>query len=168
MTHPACAHEDAVLAAALDATRAALTADLTAHLASCGSCRVLHTIASALQDDHAAALAEVRVPSAGQAWWRAELRARQEAAALAARPIMVATGIAGACLTGLLASLTGVLAWWLQDSGSLSPLALHAVTDVLAAGRSGLPTGLRLALWLCASALAIAAPVVVYVALTEE
>ena len=84
MMRRACAHEDAVLAAALDTTRATPDAVL-AHLEACDSCRDLHTIASALHDDHAMALAEAHVPSAGQAWWRAELRARQEATALAAR-----------------------------------------------------------------------------------
>jgi len=80
MMRRACAHEDAVLVAALDTTRATPDAVL-AHLEACDSCRDLHTIASALHDDHAMALAEAHVPSAGQAWWRAELRARQEATA---------------------------------------------------------------------------------------
>ncbi len=92
----------------------------------CDSCRDLHTIASALQDDQAEALAEARVPSAGQAWWRAELRARQEAAAVADRPITVATGLAAASLVGLLASVAGVLGWWLQDWLGM-PAALQSV-----------------------------------------
>jgi len=166
MMRRACAHEDAILAAALDATRMAPD-DVVAHLEACDSCRDLHTIASALHDDHAVALAEARVPSAGQAWWRAELRARQEATALAARPITVATGIAAAAVIGLLASLTGVLAWWLQDGLGQSTV-LQALGHVLVAGPWGAPTGLRLAVWLCAGAMLVATPVLLYVALRDE
>jgi len=152
----ACAHEDAVLTAALDST-GAVPDDVVAHLGSCDSCRNLHTIASALQDDNAVALAEAHVPSAGQTWWRAELRSRQEATALATRPITVATGIAAAAIIGLLASLTGVLAWWLQDTMVL-----------MVASAWGEPTGLRLAVWLCAGAMLVATPVLLYVALRDE
>ena len=35
-------------------------------------------------------LADTRLPAAGQVWWRAQMRARHEAAAVAARPVMVA------------------------------------------------------------------------------
>ena len=161
-----CAHEDAVLAAALDPASAA-PADVTAHLASCDSCREFHTIASALHDDNAVALAEARVPSAGQAWWRAELRARQEAAELAARPITVATAIAAAALIGLMASLTGALAWWLQGSSGMST-TLHAIAELMLAGAWGEPTGVRLAIWLCAGAMLVATPVLLYVALRDE
>ena len=166
MMRRACAHEDAVLAAALDATRATPD-DLAAHLEACDSCRDLHTIASALHDDNAVALAEAHVPSAGQAWWRAELRARQEATALAARPITVATGIAAAAVVGLLASLTGVLAWWLQDWLGKSTV-LQALADLMVVGAWGAPTGLRLAIWLCAGAMLVATPVLLYVALRDE
>lgn len=162
-----CRHEDAVLAAAIEAPRAPLTADLASHLAECDDCRNLHTIASALQDDQVEALAEARVPSAGQAWWRAEIRARQDAAAAAARPITVATGLAAACLIGLLASVAGVLGWWLQDSLAM-PAAVEAVASTLAAATWSAPTGLRVALWLVAGALLVATPVMLYVALHDE
>jgi predicted anti-sigma-YlaC factor YlaD len=162
-----CAHEGAVLAAALAAPRAPLPDDLAAHLAGCDGCRDLHTIASALHDDQAEALADARVPSAGQAWWRAELRARQEAAATAARPITVATGLAIASLVGVFASLTGVLAWWLQE-WLVIPAALPAATYSVASAALSAPTGLRLALWLVAGVLLVATPVLLYVALRDE
>ena len=38
-------------------------------------------------------LADTRLPSAGQVWWRAQVRARHEAAAVAARPVMVAQAL---------------------------------------------------------------------------
>jgi hypothetical protein len=107
------------------------------------------------------------VASAGQAWWRAELRARQEATALAARPITVATGIAAAALIGLLVSLTGVLAWWLEDS-RVSSTTIQAVADLMVASTWGAPTGLRVAIWLCAGAMLVATPLLLYVALRDE
>lgn len=162
-----CLHEEAVLAAAIEAPRAPLAADLAAHLAECDNCRDLHTIASALQDDQAEALAEARVPSAGQAWWRAEIRARQDAAAAAARPITVATGLAAACLIGLLASVAGVLGWWLQDSQAM-PAAVQSVAAGLGSAAVSAPTSLRLALWLVAGVLLVATPVVLYVATRDE
>ena len=167
MSGRGCSHEDAVLAAALEASRVPLTPGLASHLAACDSCRDLHTVASALQDDHAEALANARVPSAGQTWWRAEIRARQEAAAAAARPITVATALAAACLVGLFVSVAGVVAWWLQDALAV-PAALQAVVGTVATATSGAPTGLRLVLWLAAGALFVATPVVLYVALREE
>lgn len=162
-----CAREEAVLAAALDHPPQDVPAELAAHLETCGSCRELHMLVSVLQDDRAVALAEARVPSAGQAWWRAELRARQEAAVIAARPITIATGLAAASLIGLLASLTGALAWWLQDWASMAGV-VRAVTDAVPAGPWGAPTFLSVVLWLCGGALVLATPVLVYVALTEE
>lgn len=162
-----CLQEDAVLAAALEAPRAPLTPDLAAHLADCDSCRDLHTIASALQDDQAEALAEARVPSAGQAWWRAELRARQEATAVATRPITVATGLAAACLVGLLASVAGVLSWWLRD-WLVMPAGVQSVAAGLGTAAESAPTSLRLALWLVAGVLLVATPVMLYVATRDE
>ena len=177
MMRRACAFEDAVLSDALDTTRATAD-DLVAHLDACEGCRDLHAIASALHDDHAVALAEAHVPSAGQVWWRAELRARQEATTLAARPITVATGIAAAAIIGLLASLTGALAWWLQDSPAFTlratadkPItgsAMEAVANLLLGAAGGEFTGLRLVIWLCAGAMLIATPVLLYMAFRDE
>jgi len=177
MIRRTCAFEDAVLGAALDTTRATPD-DVVAHLEACEGCRDLHAIASALHDDHAVALAEAHVPSAGQAWWRAELRARQEATALAARPITVATGIAAAAVIGVLASLTGVLAWWLQDSPvfalratadkPITGAAFEAVANLLVGAAWGEFTGLRLAIWLCAGAMLVATPLLLYMAIRDE
>lgn len=166
MIRRTCAFEDAVLAAALDTARAT-PEDVAAHLGTCDACRDLHTIASALHDELAVAVAEAHVPSAGQVWWRSELRARQEATALAARPITVATGIAAAVVVGLLASLTGVLAWWLEDSPATSTLR-RAMSDLVVGGAWGEFSGLRLVVWLCAGVMLIATPVLLYMALRDE
>ncbi|WP_291981521.1 hypothetical protein [Luteitalea sp.] len=166
MTTRPCDHEEAVLAATLDASGRPLADALVAHLGACRSCRELHDIASVLHDDHATALVEARVPSAGQTWWRAELRARQDAAAMAARPITVVTGLAAACLIGLLASLTGLLAWWLQDAWTM-PATVQVMAGRLATAVVA-PTGVGLALWLALGVLLVATPLMLYVALRDD
>ena len=160
-----CPREEAVLAAALDAGSRPADADLLAHLDGCQGCRDLYRIASALHDDHAEHLAHARVPSAGQVWWRAELRARQEAAAVATRPITVATGIAAACLVGLLVSVAGALTWWLV--GSLAAPATHVLGTVSTASTWEALLGARAIVWFVAGLL-LATPLVLYVAWREE
>ena len=69
-------------------------AELSNHVASCEICRDVITVAAAMRDDHDAAWREANVPSSGQMWWRAEMRARQDAIREASRPVAVAQGVA--------------------------------------------------------------------------
>ena len=74
-------------------------------------------MASALHEEHAPAVADARVPSAGLVWWRAELRARQEATRAAERPVVFAhafgiayaVGVALALIVGMLPSVRDLL-----------------------------------------------------------
>ncbi len=163
MTHP-CANEEVVLAAALAPPDAPIADEATAHMAECDSCRELFILATTLRDDRSAAIANAHVPSAGQTWWRAGIRARQEAAAAAARPITVATGLAAACLVGLLLSVTGALAWWLR--ASLAPAA-RVLLDANPSAWA-MPTGMWLVVCVVALVATLAAPVVLYVATRED
>ena len=70
--------------------------DLRRHVRTCGLCADLIDVAAALAEDHDRASAEARVPPSAVVWWKAQLRARQEAARTAARPIAIAHGVAGA------------------------------------------------------------------------
>ena len=95
---------------------------LRAHVAGCPVCRDLVEIAVPLHDDGAALRGQVRVPSAGSVWWRAQVRARAEAEQAAMRPML----IAGACgATVLLACLASVvtLGW---------PWASHFLSESVA------------------------------------
>jgi len=49
---------------------------LSEHVSSCGICQDVIAVASAIREDHDAAWREASVPSSGQMWWRAEMRAR--------------------------------------------------------------------------------------------
>ncbi len=162
-----CALEETVLAATRAMSHDALPDSVLEHLAECDGCREIHVLASSLQEERAEVLRQARVPSAGQVWWRAELRARHEAATVAARPITVVSGLAAACVVGVLASLTGVLAWWLRDVLALPAVVTELVASITP-GHWALPTGMWLGVWLLAAALLVGAPVMLYVALRDE
>ena len=63
--------------------------ELRAHAASCAECADLVEVATALTEDREEAMHAAQLPSSGLVWWRAQLRARQEAARAARRVISV-------------------------------------------------------------------------------
>jgi hypothetical protein len=100
----ACPREDELLAAL---QRGYVPADLAAHAGGCGACGELRLVAEALLDDRAQALAEAPVPAAGTAWWRLQLRLRQDAAAAARRSLAVGQGVTLAAALALLLAAFG-------------------------------------------------------------
>ena len=77
----------------------ACDAALRSHVEICAVCSEIVLLSRLLQDDNAALLADVKLPDAGLVWWKAQLRARREAAEAAARPIALAERFALACGT---------------------------------------------------------------------
>ncbi len=71
-------------------------AALRSHVESCAVCAEVVLVAGVLQED-ALLLADAKLPDAGLVWWKAQLRARREAAELATRPIALAEKFALAC-----------------------------------------------------------------------
>ena len=67
---------------------------LREHVAGCGLCSDVAEIAGAFFEDRDCARAEAVVPSASAVWWRAQIRAREEAARLAVAPAADRPGIA--------------------------------------------------------------------------
>jgi hypothetical protein len=98
---------------------------LKAHLEHCAACSEVVLAAQFLLEEKAALLATLKLPDAGLVWWKAQLRARREAAATATRPIALAERFALACgLAGLVACLVwkwAVVHAWL---GGLSSFGL--------------------------------------------
>ena len=97
-------------------------AELKAHVAACAVCGDLALAASAVHED-ASAVAPIALPSAGQVWWRAELRARAEAAQLAQRPMIAVQVVAAvvallAMATGLRAVTPGAWSWLVGTVGA--------------------------------------------------
>jgi len=88
-------------------------------------------VAEAIAAEAAQARREAAPPSSAIVWWRAQMRARQEAARAAERPITIVHGLAIACFCGLALSLAGTLiasvrgsAGWLSNFyASLTGLA---------------------------------------------
>ncbi len=92
------------------------------HAATCASCSDLALVADALAQERAAAVAEARPPSASLVWWKAQLRARREAAERAVRPVALVER--AACAFAIVAALVAVfwlaphLAEWLPPLGA--------------------------------------------------
>jgi hypothetical protein len=82
--------------------------ELRAHAADCPVCADAVLAAQFLREMHEADLAEVKVPSAGWMWWRAQLMAKRAAAERATQPITLVEQMAGACAA---LSVIGVLIW---------------------------------------------------------
>jgi hypothetical protein len=68
--------------------------ELRTHVATCGTCEDLVIVAAALCDDQESTWREARVPPSSQVWWRAQMRAREEGARAAVRPIAFIQGVA--------------------------------------------------------------------------
>ena len=75
----------------------ACDATLRSHVENCAVCSEVVLVAGVLQEENASLLADVKLPDAGLVWWKAQLRARREAAELATRPIALAEKFALAC-----------------------------------------------------------------------
>jgi hypothetical protein len=98
-------------------------------------------VVEAIAAEAALARAEAAPPSSAIVWWRAQMRARQEAARAADRPISIVHGFAIACAAGLALSLIGSAmagvrgsSGWLVDVyrsfSTTAPLASIASIDL--------------------------------------
>ena len=145
------------------------SAALRGHVEACRPCAELVAIVLPLIDERRVASASASIPSAGIVWWRAQMRARQEAAAAAMQPITIVQLVALACSTGLLAGAASLL----------SPSVRRALAsawgvgvDVAAAGRARVPwpdiqaltTPLGVATLLLLTTVLVLTPVAIYLA----
>ncbi len=168
------------------------SAELRDHVAGCEICRDVATVAAAFDDDVHAAWSDVRVPSSAHVWWRAQVRARQEAIAAASRPITVARSLAASCVAALLVAFATVWgsrmwqalprwdaaqAWnlpgdaaaapqWISSGLAALPFAVSRAATVFT--ELGERTGVDPALALAFAALLLAAPAAMYFALVYE
>ena len=133
-----CDQEPDVLAAVLQGR---LCGELQTHAQTCAICSDVVRVASLVRDDFSAAEREANLPTADVVLLRAQIRAREEAARAAARPILLTHAIAIAALLGLLVSLAGkfsVGAWsWLSMGDSpgrlLVPIGIVLVSSLVLA-----------------------------------
>jgi hypothetical protein len=140
-----CSREPEIVRAITGAAGdAALSPEERDHLRECVGCREAAVVASALFEDLVVAREAASAPSADIVWFRAQLKARAEAAALAARPVFIAQALAGAAVVGGIAGVAGAL-------GAL---------DIAAVASRGIL--LAFAVWL------VIVPVAVYLVATED
>ena len=136
-------------------------AELSNHVASCAICRDVITVAAAMQADHDDAWREANVPSSGQMWWRAEMRARQDAIRHAARPVTVAQGVAAVFAL----ALAGAAAWFAWPS-------LYSLFSAIAPGGDAQTTTFASPLFIpiaiAMGAFLVLAPVAIYVVMSEK
>ena len=90
--------------------------DLRSHVADCAICSDALFVAEFMRAEAEAAQTCSRVPDANLIWWKAELRARREAAERVTRPIAVVQVI-GAIATAML--LVALVVWRGADLPSL-------------------------------------------------
>lgn len=118
MKIPLCHREQEVL----DAVRSGRWSgpwgeEIRRHAAGCAVCAEVAWLAEAMLREHELAQAEVRLPSAGFVWWKAQLAARRAAEERATQPIALVERAAQA-LT-LLGALGLALWQWPRISGWL-------------------------------------------------
>jgi hypothetical protein len=173
-----CSREfETVRAAWSGAWPAGCDEDLQQHVRSCTVCREAVQLAAAFREDREAATHEARIPPAGLVWWRAQLRARREAAVVAERPVAVAQGLA---VVAALAAAAGVV-WALLPSvrtffGGVAS-SLPAPSDVLpslpsATGVFSNPSAWSLlaqpGILIVLAATLVLAPVAIYLAVAKD
>jgi hypothetical protein len=163
-----CPWEEEILAEAMQ-SRWPEQADaaLRAHVTQCASCSEAAVMACSM----AAAREEGthgEIPEAGRVWWRAQLRARREAAKSAGRPITAAQVIAFACAAGLLGACFGATSTWFQSLvrtliSGLSGLRLPQLGPIAAALIA------QYGAWVAAgSAVLLVIPTAIYLAFLRE
>ena len=101
----------------------------------CPECGPLLALAEQIRREFEHTQEHAHVPTPEIVWWRAQMRAREEAARTAARPIVFTQALAVAALIGLLVSVVGrltlpAMTWSelsLRTDLPLVPIAIAAV-----------------------------------------
>jgi len=90
----------------------------------CPECGPLVALAEQIRREFEHTQQQARVPTPEIVWWRAQMRAREEAARTAARPILFTQALAMAALIGLLVSVAGRLTLPAFSFVEMSPLSV--------------------------------------------
>ena len=169
MSVPVCAREAEALEVVLNGGwPACADAELSTHVETCAVCADVVAVAVAMQEEHTVACQQAHIPSARLVWWRAELRARQEAARKAARPMTLVQGVAAACLLTALVTIASLLSPWFrtQLTGLIAlPTSLPVVDAAAFTGffaQFGVTLMLALGVWL------VLVPVALYVVFSRD
>src|SRR3954462_6444598 len=142
--------------------------DLRAHVSSCGVCTDLSHVAAALLHDRDMARSHARVPPAGVVWWRAQLRAREDAARAAGRPVAFVQGVAASVSLWLIVALfralpDGYVSEWRASLMSSLPALPFTMADV-----ARIAEAVPVVLVVLIVAWLVLAPVAIYFAAADE
>ena len=163
-----CSREQDVIDALASGRWPARVADeLAAHVASCRICEDTLAVAGPILAEHDTFTTDAHVPSSAVMWWRAQMRAKQEAAREAARPVTVAQIVGGICVMAVAVALMVVFSplvrGWIVNT-------IDSVTGDVT--RLGLQSALLSQGWLLPAALAcvwlVVTPLALYFALAED
>jgi hypothetical protein len=111
----------------------ASSSELREHATGCATCREVAEVAAAFTADRAAAFESAPVPSAAHVWWRAQMRARQEAARTVSAPLNVVQAFAAAAAIGLVAAI--LMAAW--PATAWTPSSVEDLVSGWASGAVG-------------------------------
>ena len=140
--------------------------DLRSHAADCQVCCDLVASVGPLLSDRVDLSHGGHIPSSGVMWWRAQMRARQEAAREAARPITIAQIIGFACVAALaavaIAWVSPVMRAWVVES----TLSLAAAVGVMEMRGPFVSQGWVVLLVVCVWL--VMAPLAIYFAVAED
>jgi hypothetical protein len=89
-------------------------------------------VAEAIAAEASLARTEAAPPSSAIVWWRAQMRARQEAARAADRPITIVHGVAIACGAGVALSLIGTAIGGVRGSSAWLVEAYRSIATTAA------------------------------------
>jgi hypothetical protein len=140
--------------------------DLREHAASCAVCADLVAVVRPLMNEQSPELwaQQPQIPSSGVMWWKAQMRARQEKAREAARPITVAQIVAGSTAVLLtifaLLALSPWLSTWISGRSGIDLPRFDWAAVVLAQG--WLLPSLVVGIWL------VLTPVAIYLAVADD
>lgn len=163
-----CAREQDVLdAIATNRWPGRVDEELRRHVADCAICADLVEVVRPLLDEGEHASEDVRVPSAYVVWWRAQIRARNEAARAAAWPLTIAHGAAIATVVAVAVGL--VMTGWSQLDRWREPLrSLAGYVQSIEMPLPGFVVQHALGIAVVAGTCLILAPLVVYFAVSDE
>ena len=136
---------------------------LHAHAAACRTCSDAVILLQTLASERDRLVEQAHVPSAALVWWRAQIRARQEAARTVTQPIAFAQGIAVAIGLGIVFAVAGLASPWARDRAAW--LMDYARAVKMSVEVTGLTSALQgSTMWILAAIAIwfIVAPVVIY------
>jgi hypothetical protein len=142
--------------------------ELRAHVTACPVCADLAEVAKAVLDDRQQLWSEGRVPPAGVIWWRAQLRAREDAARAAGRPVAFIQGVAASVSLWLIVALfralpNGYVSEWRASLSSSLPTLTVTMADI-----GQIAAAVPVVVFVVIAAWLVLAPVAIYFAAADE